>query len=315
MTDSDVGSEWWALLAPTATDEPTGWVTVSHDRWRALDREYRFGGLSIRTAATELIDYVPSLHLGWSQRSCWPIVVRGESSGQVFAEAAGSVLPPLHRLCTLLAIEWAEPWQIRVAPTDLRALPVEVPEPAVPESWHEPRRTEQRDPQPLPGRVLQIWDRLKLGEADALGAALSLWHQGILLMRQHPSFAFVAFTAAIEAVASSPPVADQVGGLPNACPECKFVGGSGARFRRALALVASQEELDELKKAKLYDLRSQTVHGRTLHGIEEQFGARIYLPRNLDDPMQRFMFETLRTVCRISRELVLLALTSAVPRE
>src|SRR5437588_10563612 len=97
---------------------------------------------------------------------------------------------------------------------------------------------------------------------NGVDRALSVYHEGLLLKERHPSFALVAFTAAIEAVGTriwEPP----------RCRACGVVMKSAERFRNALRLVAPQKA-DDL--GRLYGHRSKTVHAGHLHGSELFFG-------------------------------------------
>jgi len=112
-------------------------------------------------------------------------------------------------------------------------------------------------------------------------------------MPLHPSFAFVAFVASIEAAASSPELS-----VPP--------GGTEQRFWTAMAVVADEKDIDFFRSRRVYGrLRSATAHGGILHGIEKQFGAPLFLPITPDDPVQEFMFATLQRIARTSRELVI----------
>jgi len=198
----------------------------------------------------------------------------------------------------LLSLAWGEAWQVRVAPAQARSIPPQLPDPLrTPERWPPTRDNAQvglRHPVVLPPWFVSAWDGLARGAVSREGAdALAVWHQGVLLMPQHPSFAFVAFVSSIEAAAAS----RELGLAPGSAQE---------RFWSAMATVADQREIDFFRARKVYGrLRSATMHGGVLHGIEKQFGAPLFMPINPDDPMQEFMFETLQRMARTSRRVVI----------
>jgi hypothetical protein len=281
---------WWAILAPMPTLEPTGIITTSHNAARVLDRAYRVGVLSLRPGEQQIVEYVRHLDLGWTEIVSWPVIVEGVSQGDHWTAVTHSATPLLHRLSTLFALAWGEPWQVRVAPKDPANLPPVVPEPSPPREWFNGYNPQigMRALESLPAWIPPAWERISQGEIDtAVIAALSCWHQGLLLTPQHPSFAFVAFIAAIEAL--GPATAKT----------------RSARFWSAVATVAEAAEVDRLKQQNLYGLRSATAHSGGLHGLETMFGAHLFLPMDPEDSVERFMFETLRTTARIGRQLLL----------
>jgi hypothetical protein len=276
--------------------EPTSVITTSHDAARTLDGPYLLGPLSLRPGERQLFEYVVHLHLGWEQFVSWPIVVEAVTEGEHRTAAENAATPLLHRLCTLLALAWGEPWQVRVAPKDPTALTPGVPEPVL----RPPKSFQDRNPQigmravePLPAWIPAAWNRIDEGtESRRTMSALASWHQGILLMPQHPSFAFLAFVACIEALG----------------PET--AASNSERFWESVRGVAGPDDIDLLKRARVYGLRSSTGHEGALHGIESQFGARVFLPVNREDPVQEFMFTTLRLTARLAREALLRVLTN-----
>lgn len=219
----------------------------------------------------------------------WPIIVEGkqlslpindpsEAVAYRDPEAANARLnaPLLHRLAALLSLAWGEAWQVRTAPTMASRLPA-----AVPESWPSPHRFEHLepglppDPQPLPAWVATAWDQLQFD--SHLAAAVSAWHQALLLTSEFPSFALVALGGCIEEVSRSIPLAPEIEVDSEACPECGNIPGAARRFRETVSLVANDSELDQLvREWNVYNKRSRTAHGSALHGIEQIYGSMFH---------------------------------------
>lgn len=136
----------------------------------------------------------------------WPIVVEGSSKDDEWPVVERQAAAALHRLVCVLSLAWNEPWQVRTAPWDLERMSVDLAD-----DWIVPRNSligfrenpqiGMYDDQALPSWVdaaLVRLDGIDGTDADNVGAALSLWHQGILLQPEHPSLALVAFVASIE---------------------------------------------------------------------------------------------------------------------
>jgi hypothetical protein len=282
---------WWALVSIMPALEPTGVITTPHDAARILDGSYQLGPLSLRPGERQFVEYVAHLQLGWEQAVSWPIIVESVSEGEYRTAAENAATPLLHRLCTLLALAWGEAWQVRVAPKDPAALSPRVPDAVLRPLERVPNHNPQigmRAEEPLPSWIPGAWNRIEDGTEDKRTvSALAFWHQGVLLMPQHPSFALLAFVACIEALG----------------PET--AAGESDRFWKAVDRVAMPDEIALLKRARVYNLRSSTGHGGALHGIESQFGARLFLPINREDPVEEFMFSTLRLTARLSRQALL----------
>jgi hypothetical protein len=121
---------------------------------------------------------------------------------------------------------------------------------------------------------------------------LSIWHEGIMLQAEHPSLSFMAYVASIE----------QASHL--LFPGKKQLKDS-QRFWSAVETVASPETLDEIKEMKPYGKRSATVHGGGLHGIESEFGHMLLPPIGKGDPIYDFVFDHLRQMARVSRDVLL----------
>lgn len=331
----DEPSDWWSLIGPVPTPNPAGIIAVPHDRTAYLDQEYEIGPLLVRPGGRRLVEYLrsePYQMNGVTEFESWPIIVEGKWStvgerqpvGVVGSEAdIATASSEIHRAVCLVSFAFNETWQVRTAPVEMTAFP-----PGVPEDWPPPDTaaaglaSDRPDPWPraLPEWVAPAWQALD--EDEALASAMSVWHQGMVLTAGSPSFAFVAFCAAIEGIAGSKPVRKRLGPLPDPCPQCGTVPKASARFWATVSLVRSAENLAHLKKrVDPYGRRSDTAHGRALHGIETQYGrmhklvcnpaangvpASINL--NATDVTQTFMWQELPAMRQVARDLLRLVL-------
>lgn len=311
---------WWALLAPSASSEPLpGIILLSHDAGRVLDASYQFGGVTLRPADQQIIEYVPSRSVGgWAELVSWPVIVEGKSSARssenrwTVAALAG---PQVHLAAAMLSLAWGEAWTVRVTPTPSASVPPQVPELPSPSPW--PDRNPQiglRDPCALPPWFDRALARLDPQTGDPLASALTTWHQGLLLFTEHPSMALIAFVAAVESVASSEALAGELPPPPEPCPECLNIPAAAARFWAAVDLTAEEDDRRELRQAKVYDLRSATGHRGAVHGFENRFGASVTMPLTEMDEAGRFVGDTLQRVARIGRALLIRAIAAAPTR-
>lgn len=237
------------------------------------------------------------LDLGWKESVFWPIIVEGRSQEDEWAKADREAAGALHRLASLVSLAWNEPFQVRVGPQLASTLP-----PRLPDDWMAPRdsflganpQIGMRDEQPLPGWLQEAWRYLDNDDrAGDAAAALSLWHEGLLLQPEHPSFALVAFVASVEQV-------DKV--LQPA------TSGSAARFWKALGQVTPASDLAALRKPDVYKLRSSTAHGSRVHGLETIFGAVVPPPplsTISPDPLSHFVHRTVPQMAKAARALLI----------
>jgi len=206
------------------------------------------------------------LDIGWKDSVFWPIIVEGRSMETNWPKVDREAARALHRLASLVSLEWVEPLQVRIGPQS-GAFP-----PQFPDDWMAPNDSRfgpnpqvgLRDEQPLPEWLQGAWSILETNDpkGDA-AAALSLWHEGVLLQPEHPSFALVAFVASVE----------QMGKLLE--PRKR---GYAPRFWNALRGAVSQSEFAALKMIDVYKLRSEIAHGSRVHGLETIYGAVVPPP-------------------------------------
>jgi len=334
-------SGWWGIMGPIPSPNPTGIIAVAHDRSATLDREYQIGPLRIRPGGNRLTEYVRSEPMaldGVTLFETWPVIAEGPWPGVAVQtdpdyqrlqslpnqDANERVVAIwLHRVTSLLSLAVGEAWQVRTAAIDRSTRP-----PTVPEDWPPPdiwwRGEEGLDPVPrgLPDWVVPAWDFLTADEK--LRAALTVWHQGLLLEPLFPSFAMVAYCGTIETIAHSDAMKERITFNVESCGECGNVPKAQARFWATVGLVKSSTEIEELKKTvNPYGRRSRTAHGSATHGIESMFGSMHYtvfappspgqpatLKMDQQDETQMFMWRDVPMVRAIGADLLRLALAS-----
>jgi hypothetical protein len=124
----------------------------------------------------------------------------------------------------------------------------------------------------------------KLDADEELSNALLACHEGILLAREHPSLAAVAFVAALDGIGR------------------RHATGSKNRVKAAAARVLSDEEAGALVDD--YELRCLTVHEGVMHG-GELLGGVSTMPRFLSrDEASEFVWASLRRLERTARAVI-----------
>jgi hypothetical protein len=288
--------EWRAIIGPTPGIEI---------KYQTLAADAEIGPLHLTSAGVCIDERValqqPSLgiHGGfWS----WPLYVDGSSKGFNWHAAASVAHRDLHRLVCLISVAWDQSWTLRQAPA-----PLEWGQAAIPDNLVRKPEDEATVAQPatisVPSWLSRAWDIA--AHDTGVDRALSVYHEGMLLKERHPSFALVAFTAAVEAVGA------RIWELPR-CGACGVVMKSAERFRNALRLVAPQKA-DDL--GRLYGNRSRTVHAGQLHGSELFFGPLPGLGPFTYDPVLQFSTGEVYDLARAARALLELTLQgTARPR-
>jgi hypothetical protein len=306
-----------------------------------LDREYQIGPITIRPGGKLLTEYLrsePAELDGVTWFETWPIFAEGTWPGALLApggryahvgKLSGQdanqrvVAMWLHRIVCLFSLGVGEAWQVRTAAIETTMRP-----PQVPDDWPPPAIAHggggyDLDPVPraLPDWIPAAWDRLE-HDAD-LTAALTSWHQGILLTPLFPSYAMVAFCGAIEGIANSEALRQRIDFETVACSVCGNVPRAHAKFWATVGLVRDPEQVTELKKTiNPYNARSKTAHGAATHGVENAFGSAhmmIYSPpfagqpgtvaMDDQDATQVFMWRDLPTIRTVAAQLLMLALS------
>lgn len=318
---------WQGVVGPLPLAMPAGVIINAHDNARQLDASYTVGPLTLTSSRTQLIEHLraePQSLTGVTTVASCPIIVQSTTTGHDHADAERTAVGHLHRLACLLALCWAEPWQVRSAPCEasrnLDPIGEAWPWPGTPGGGDDSSWPPPPDPQPLPSWLSPAWD--ELGDTK-LSRALSCWHEGILMEASHQSFAYAAYTATIEAIVQTAWGRETIEteGVTR-CKACGATRGSGARFRAAVELVATDAELSALDSTgRGYGHRSRTLHQGQTHGIETIFGAMFTWRTEVVDGQMRmipddgdaevFVLRTVPALRRVARRLLLHALDGA----
>ncbi len=333
---------WWAVAGPVPLPEPSGWLTVPHDRTRVLDRTYFIGPMSVRPGGKRLVEYLALEPLALEGTTCfesWPILVEGPGDETQMPRTPASqaellegqrrwmaserqIARDVRALCALLALAWNEAWQVRTAPTQASRLPPSVPDSRPPPpDWFDDGEDLPPHPEPLPPWVAAAWPRIE--QESILLAALLSWHEGLLLAPSHPSFAHVAFVGAIEALSHSASFAPAVPSPDPPCSACgRSMSDSSQRFWAMAGQVATPEQVADLRQWEVLHKRGATAHGGGLHGIEEIYGAVLLLDFvpplqggnsgrfrfNPSDRIATFTVKVVPAVRDVARHLLMIAL-------
>lgn len=280
--------EWWAIVGP----DPHFLYGAALRLSAAAD----VGGIRLDPAPQMFAENVPSRFIMFSAKVSYSglVKVRGSSSGHIWAVAAEGAARRLRLLCAMLSLASGGAWVQRTSVNPLSRVnhagqseAVNGDEIKMPHSnpWDRDdpsfllEEGVQLNEFSVPGWIASRWDDIL--RETSLRDALINYHEGLLMMSSHPSYAALAFVAVVEALGNR-----AVKKLPR-CAECKLILGSGKRFRDALARVIPVEEAESLGR-KFYDRRSRTAHDGILHGTEPIFGALSYWGGISSHPTREF---------------------------
>lgn len=289
---------WKAIIGPAP-----GSINATSE----LGRHLTIGNLEIRPARVRLDEWThsinsqPSLHAA-GRSATWPAIVEGHTKAFSWNIASRLASRTIHRLCVLLSVALESCWILRSAPQPFD----DSSELKVPSTiwWQTVDETAEFGPSKQvspPDWIEDAWDLLS--RHQPVDDACSIYHEGLVLENEHPSFALIAFISAIETL----------GGKlfpPSRCKQCNQVIGSGQRFREAVSLVEDDEMAAELGKA--YEPRSGTAHRSKLHGQELTRGA-LAVPGlfSLGEDFA-FRWRTVFSMSRTARKLLVATLTGGL---
>jgi hypothetical protein len=265
---------WQALIGTHPRGHNTGAVAV------ALAQATRIGSLTLTPGGVLMHQMVPSglahpdRRGGLVHRS-WPVYVEAEVTAFNWTNAVGQAGRPLRRINALLSLLWDGYWTLLEGPTTFGVSSgrIEIPHVVFGTAgtlWEDTAfplddQERSRDPRTLPGGLDEVWSALD--RDPALSDALDAYYEAVRMQAEHPSAAYAAFVAAIEAVGS------RIEPLRpcTCCESCRIETGAMRRFRAALGTVLTADQAKKLAD-KAYALRSSTAHTGTLHGLEAQSG-------------------------------------------
>jgi hypothetical protein len=299
---------WQALVGTHPRGPNQGTVAV------ALAETARIGPLTLTPGGVLMHQMVPHglahthRHGGLVHRS-WPIYVEAEVTAFNWTNALGQAGRPLRRVNALLSLLWDGYWTLLEGPTTFAAADGRIQIPhvvfgAAGTLWEDkqfplPDQERCREPRALPGGLDAVWRSLE--EDQGLGDALDAYYEAVRLSGEHPSAAYAAFVAAIEAVGSrSVPLTACA-----CCEDCRIETGATRRFRAALRTVLTSRQVKALAE-EAYALRSSTAHTGALHGLEANSGQHEFSMYRADD---RWLFgDKLRVMSRVARVVLATAL-------
>lgn len=272
--------EWFAIIGT----EPLGSVDPSDQRLTqpATISELRLTPLDLLEEESGIAA------LGTRRpRSFSPVLVQGicrnyhDWGGDAEEEAI-----EVRRLCGLLSVAWNGCWSLKLLPQNYGLDELEL-EP--------PGEFETPDPNLLSAPVMvsvEPWmsGALRVLAQDRwLSNALSAFHEGMLLYKDHPSIALLAYVTCCEAIGQRLGYKRQ-----------------NQRVRAALRTVLTEEEITELWPAYLH--RNDIAHEGRLHGFELSYGLSRTRALSKHDPGLAFTWGWLRNFRNAARDALLLAL-------
>jgi hypothetical protein len=188
------------------------------------------------------------------RRSFSPVLVQGICRSWhdwgIDAEEEGI---QVRRLCALLSVAWNGCWTVKLLPRNFGLDQLDLKPPG---------KIEPPDPNlvfPPVTVSVEPWmsgAMRRLAEDQWLNNAMSAFHEGMLLYKDHPSMALLAFVSGCETIGH------RIGRhtKPN------------QRIRDALSTVPTDEQTEELWQAYVH--RNDTAHEGRMHGFEVSYGFR-----------------------------------------
>jgi hypothetical protein len=217
-----------------------------------------------------------------------------------------STLRRLRLTSAIVSFAWDSPWYLRDGPTDrIEVTWADAPGPVSGNHYGWSTAAEGNRLEPLavrlPSWVAKVASRLdeEAREDSPIYRAFLMHHEGLLVMREHPSLGLLTFVSTIETLAAMTEKLER-------CRTCNVVTGSTARFKRAIAQVLPHSDATLLAKA--YNQRSRTVHDARLHGREHIAGGWGEMSLYRSDSTSLFESGVLPSAQKASRALLWRAL-------
>lgn len=294
--------EWAAVIGYSPT-------RVGGGRHRAR-HPIDVGGMRVESSEIVFSESAPSVgHVSmhrWTNNSSVPLLVQGESSGYDEGSAREQAAVCVHRLAAMLSVAWSDCLVVRSSPELLDRGGGSVPSRL---GWQSSGPsdllcTELGDFEHAdwPSWIDSAWDLLEDG--SILDRSLAAFHEGLLVMQEHPSLAMVSFVASIETLG-------EVFYKREKCEECQSSPGFRALFQAALELVIEPWEAKSLKST--YNRRSRTVHSGRFYGGERTSGNPTPFGHLKDDAPVHFSFGQLGRLRDASRRLLVSVFVDGFP--
>jgi hypothetical protein len=238
----------------------------------------------------------------------WPVVVKGSARAVRWELASSIAARDLHLLSGLLTLICDYHWTVRQSPIP-RSQPLRIPRCLPGDRVAEGVLTEEPEQPAAAGLVLPPWTSAAWQMCKArpeIACAVAAYHQGAELARRHPSYGFVAFVGAIEAIGKTFPRPEIKG-----CRTCgRGEGYAMVQFREALGLVMSASAAKEFC-GRVYRGRSMTAHGGILFGTEPLLGSvEVSGVLRRDEPLD-FRMRHLAPLQAVARDVVLKAIVAS----
>ena len=220
-------------------------------------------------------------------RSFTPILVQGICRNwHDWGSDAEEEAIEVRRLCGLLSVAWNGCWSVKLLPKNYGLDELDL-KPA--------GEIETPDPKLVFGPVtvsVEPWMSAafqSVAQDRWLSNALAAFHEGMLLYKDHPSIALLAFVTCCETIGQRI--------SPNTKPS--------QQFQAALRTVLTEDETVELKQA--YDHRNNTAHEGRMHGFELSYGLSRSMILSRGNPGLEFT-GSLRSFRNATRDVLLHAL-------
>lgn len=217
----------------------------------------------------------------------FPIIVEGTATGLDWQEASKQASRDLNKLVGLISVAWQSTWKVIQSPQPKGAIPLKIPvaSPGMP-SIRARHMQIPRKRRTIPSWLPRAFE--EIDKDEAVYDALNMYHEGLLMELEHPSFALLADVASIEAIGR------------------KLLGRKAGNKRRFIAalktVVRTKKKVNEIADA--YSPRSSTAHEAKLHANENLFGY-VSMPSAFDpSPSDMFWLTHVRRLRRVAGKVL-----------
>ncbi|HSX42718.1 MAG TPA: hypothetical protein VLF59_01395 [Candidatus Saccharimonadales bacterium] len=224
----------------------------------SLKSKAEIGGLTVRSGRIPYMSHDESTTPRFNSSAfnfSFPIIVEGTATGLDWQEASKQASRDLNKLVGLISVAWQSTWKILHSPGPQGTTPIKIPTGSIgmPNS-HARHMQIPRKRKTVPNWLPAAFSNIDNDEAVL--DALNMYHEGLLMELEHPSFALLAYVASIEAIGR------------------KLLGKKAPNKKRFIAglktVIRTKKKVDEV--AATYSPRSSTAHEAKLHGNENLFG-------------------------------------------
>jgi hypothetical protein len=297
LSDENPEFQWAAALGQL--NDPTS-------QKYALRKTFRFESMVVRSGRVQrvAIEQGSMPHFFASSFTLsWPVIVEGTAKGHNWLVASRQAAKDTHLVAALVSLAWNSTWKLIHSPQIIDHGELRIPQVSVNAPY--PKRI----PHPKTYKAIPKWASEAVevvGKNSTISNALDSYYQGLLMQGDHPSYALVAFVAAIESIGKII--------IGDKCSCCGKPNTSNQKFRAGLKAVV-KDEAEVKRLANTYSSRSETAHEGKLHGNETGLGS-IQFPSIFNpDSSDLFAFTDLLTIRQISRKILIQALRNQLRLE